>query len=62
VTITGIVDPDEPLLLPLPGPAPGPLPELLELSATELTAVILRLTLLPAGISTVTVSPTFASD
>jgi hypothetical protein len=62
VTVTGIVDPDEALPLALPEPDPEPLPELLELCATELTAVILPLTVLPAGISTVTLSPIFASD
>ena len=50
--VTGIVDPEELPLLPLP----------LELCATGLTAVIRPLTVLPAGISTVTGSPTLASD
>ena len=61
--VTGIVDgeplePPAPPLLALPAAAE---PEPVELCATELTAMIFPLTVLPAGIWTVTRSPTFAS-
>jgi len=66
--VTGIVAPDEaepplplPLLLLLAAEDEAPLPELLELCATGLTAVITPLTVFPAGSWTLTFSPTFAS-
>ena len=61
--VTGIVEPEPPELLPAPElPEPLPVSELPELCATELTALTLPPTVSPAGISTVTRAPTFASD
>jgi hypothetical protein len=65
VIVTGTVELELfefPLLLSPELPEPLPLFELLELCATELTVLTLPFTVSPEGSSTVTCSPTFASD